>query len=100
MAQGKTQLNLKKIHAITRESIDATDGRGDGWRTNSAFHELSWHSRAELKIALAMLQRKQQLKCERNSRIGTDIIPTWTDDGQRPTYYDLCKKNQAELKSL
>ncbi len=30
MAQGKTQLKFEKFHAINRESIDATDGRGDG----------------------------------------------------------------------
>ena len=35
MAQGKTQLKFEKFHAINRESIDATDGRGDGWRTNN-----------------------------------------------------------------
>ncbi len=44
MAQEKPQLNLKVIHAITSEIIDATDGRTDGQtngrRTKVPYHEL------------------------------------------------------------
>ncbi len=49
MVQGKLQLNLKEIHAIGSEIIYATDGRrtADEFR----FHELCWHSQAELKTS-------------------------------------------------
>ncbi len=40
-----------KIHAVNSEIIDATDGRTDGRTTDEfRFHELCWHSQAELKI--------------------------------------------------
>ncbi len=39
MVQGKPQLNLKEIHAITSEIIDATEGRTDDGRCSIPLYE-------------------------------------------------------------